>query len=1061
MNFSSIAKEKINCLIQTKIQDDEYLLRAWSSLIPFINQVLEELNLIKITFPNYTPHDEKHILNLYHLLDIFIDEEKLDSLPVNDLILLNLGIIAHDWGMAITESEKRNILNSYNNSSCSDYYDEKKWINAYINAKKIDFSKFCSDDKFWLDYVRFTHHERSASRILNSGLLDPINEIKRPLSLICLAHGLEFYQLNDRTIYSKNFPVLRVSEIDIAALSIYIRLLDRFDIAADRAIYALWQFVDPENVDSFIHWQIHQAINPISPPSGSLPYTIHIYSETIDPKIYSKLCDLRNLCIEEFDRSRKFLTDCHSKYHLNIGFIEWELKSDGFKETNIRFEFDRKHILSILHQEIYDKDPYVCLRELLQNSIDAVRTKKFYFEKKHPEINYQGFIQVEIEEDSKGLQSIKWIDNGTGISEFILENFFSKVGVSYYKSDFFENLNLNHPMISKYGIGILSCFMISDAIEIRTLYDKKLESFSSEEKKLLHIIIDNEERFFTVYFEDCKNEDGFTEISLKINPEKVNRLIQAEKLLITGYLKKILGFLEIPIQITENGKTTVIVDNVNQISNLELPKKIDNVVCNDVSYPLNKLIYENDISKIREFIQEIVIDVYTDLKINYCEGKIIILLPKEQYDLSVHYSKIYIEEINKKENSHYFFLKNRGLIEEREKDDTFYNINSCKSSLFKKFFSLGILVPRKNLENSIETLTYSLQPFFYINLKNNDKLYPNISRYNLINEDILFCDIQKAVYNRYYDIIIQNLHSQDEFIGLYQIYRIICYIFKPFAILLPDDLLLKIPIPALRKKEIITFNLQDKSCLLVLPEELLEGAIDKFTNHILQPSSEYLGYMNNWNGEGILFESFVEQQFDNDSLNAILSLHDGYILENYHTGQIKLLYPPFENYPPLLQPVLFPVLLNEKVEEQLLKLHEIIEKIISSPTNLEAKEISQLNYYLRVSLKITSPEFVFFPSGYDNYFGYGIKYLNVSHQKSKLLLQLFKELINSTNYDLINKINTHHRFDFDEVWDESNKIDYNEIKEDMISFYSTCKDYGLNHSFDMNMLIPLLVPLVT
>lgn len=48
-------------------------------------------------------------------------------------------------------------------------------------------------------------------------------------------------------------------------------------------------------------------------------------------------------------------------------------------------------------------------------------------------------------------------DDGIGMDEYVLGNYFSVLGKSYYNSSDFKNKGIDMPPISKFGIGILSC----------------------------------------------------------------------------------------------------------------------------------------------------------------------------------------------------------------------------------------------------------------------------------------------------------------------------------------------------------------------------------------------------------------------------------------------------------------------------------------------------------------------------------------------------------------------------------------------------------------------------
>lgn len=113
------------------------------------------------------------------------------------------------------------------------------------------------------------------------------------------------------------------------------------------------------------------------------------------------------------------------------------------------------------------KDKYACIRELYQNSLDAC---KCILSQKR-DSNRAGEIIFGIETTESG-RYLYCQDNGIGMSKYIIENYLLKIGNSYYRSsDFYkkqaEYSNQFTP-ISQFGIGILSCFMIGNRIEITT-----------------------------------------------------------------------------------------------------------------------------------------------------------------------------------------------------------------------------------------------------------------------------------------------------------------------------------------------------------------------------------------------------------------------------------------------------------------------------------------------------------------------------------------------------------------------------------------------------------------
>ena len=132
----------------------------------------------------------------------------------------------------------------------------------------------------------------------------------------------------------------------------------------------------------------------------------------------------------------------------------------------MQFEFDRERMFEILADEIYGGDSHVFLRELLQYSIDAIRMRQEVMSKKG--MAMPGVIFVTVDHGDNGDAEVVWWDNGIGMDEYVVRNYLAVAGKSYYTSDDFKRLGLNMDPISRFGVGILSCFMVAEKIDSPT-----------------------------------------------------------------------------------------------------------------------------------------------------------------------------------------------------------------------------------------------------------------------------------------------------------------------------------------------------------------------------------------------------------------------------------------------------------------------------------------------------------------------------------------------------------------------------------------------------------------
>jgi hypothetical protein len=133
----------------------------------------------------------------------------------------------------------------------------------------------------------------------------------------------------------------------------------------------------------------------------------------------------------------------------------------------MRFELDRGRLLDLLVGHTIYNDPTVAIRELLQNAIDAVRFKN-YLTMKASNDEPEGEVTVRWSPPDRIL-SVS--DNGTGMNLETIQKHLLRVGSSFYDTDQFQNANKDFTPISRFGIGVLTCFMVSDDVEIVTCRD--------------------------------------------------------------------------------------------------------------------------------------------------------------------------------------------------------------------------------------------------------------------------------------------------------------------------------------------------------------------------------------------------------------------------------------------------------------------------------------------------------------------------------------------------------------------------------------------------------------
>jgi hypothetical protein len=277
----------------------------------------------------------------------------------------------------------------------------------------------------------------------------------------------------------------------------------------------------------------------------------------------------------------------HARYAFDFIKVEWDVATGRLKPIGLRFEFDRAAMFRILSDDIYEGDPYIFLRELLQNAIDAVRTRQARLaqldrpgaKKKTSDARFDTTIYFSAEHQPNGDILVNCRDNGIGMDEHVIRNYFSVAGISYYRSPEFERQHLSFEPVSRFGVGILSCFMVAESLELRTYRDplcgppmayadSQLPGTEQHQARRLQVRIPAVDRQFVVTDAPELLPIG-TEFELTISAKKLKESPHIARRLktsstgtpaeegfqrvlrITEFLSDIAGFVEFPIHVSE------------------------------------------------------------------------------------------------------------------------------------------------------------------------------------------------------------------------------------------------------------------------------------------------------------------------------------------------------------------------------------------------------------------------------------------------------------------------------------------------------------------------------
>lgn len=487
------------------------------------NYFVPLLNNIKIRMPEYTSHDEVHSINVLKNMWLIIPEKTKDVLSLVEVVLLIYSAYLHDIGMFIEDKD-------FNAIADSSEYQEYKYARMQEqegNYNELDIIK---------DYIRINHGYRSElyiESIKDKFTIYGINYADI-LKRICCGHTLNIEKIND---YCENS---RIADncVNEKYLTIILRIADLIDIYPNRTPSVLYEKIKPQNNFSVQEWQKHLSIKGWNINEKS----IEIHAKCTE---YNTERILRNF-IKYINYEIKVCKDClgykNNEYILNLesNICADNIHSDGsYIYNELKFELNTTNIISLLMGNRLYSRPEYALRELLQNSIDAVLYRQKLEQNCSKDINFSPQISILYDNNFLTIE-----DNGIGMDINIFKKYFMNVGKSYYKS--FEAMEKvkEFSSISEFGIGILSTFMIADQISV----ESKLRASNLNDKiNPILVEIPTIDGYF-IQKKSNKQEFG-TKITLKLNKKNPFKTVNIEE-----FVKNCAPLIDNSIKITLNNK---------------------------------------------------------------------------------------------------------------------------------------------------------------------------------------------------------------------------------------------------------------------------------------------------------------------------------------------------------------------------------------------------------------------------------------------------------------------------------------------------------------------------
>ena len=518
--------------LETRSKSDSNSLASRLNLLAsdLIEKMSQHHKRVIQVMPEFDLHDDSHLEKVLLYMAQLIGSDKIKTLSDIELFLLVASAYMHDCGMAPPEWElelikltegtdnvyayetsvKHDGKKPFSYTEAVDFIKSRKDI-IYKNYKnevsKWIFSENCEEDfidalakvlqeyqrfrngysdqikqcidnasfpslnmKIRIEFIRSQHHicaqryVKNATPFFKSRIPEAwIGKLNSDLGSICQSHGEDYdylQKLDTNSVYCAD------ENANLQFIATILRLADICHYTSERAPSVLRNAKIFESEYSYKEWLVKDAFVSCKITDGIISY----YAYCDSPEKYYHLHKYLNWIDVEIANAYSLQREWSTKYHLSIKDVDRtgvDYDKSVFEPTKgLCFTLQQSKILKLLMGVGLYKDPYSCLRELYQNSMDACRCMQG-----RNNDSYNGKIEfgLMVRDDEKYLYCL---DNGTGMNKNIIEKYLLKIGNSYYMSaEFFrEQAEKGRSFVptSQFGIGILSCFMIADRLEIIT-----------------------------------------------------------------------------------------------------------------------------------------------------------------------------------------------------------------------------------------------------------------------------------------------------------------------------------------------------------------------------------------------------------------------------------------------------------------------------------------------------------------------------------------------------------------------------------------------------------------
>lgn len=500
------------------------------------------LNAVSSLFPHYSLHDESHSITIVNNIVRILGKEKLDKLSAIDIWLILEASYSHDIGMVVSSDK---LIEALTSKEFIDFFkeiqqDKKNGLHEFALQFKIEDGKikYNSNElsleyhdgiKFILaEFFRRKHSDRSKEIITN-----PNGELKLSSPRVVIPQRIFKILADICSRHTKNFEdvmKLPFSEVGIDIenahprfISCLLRIGDLLDLDNNRFSEVMLRTLSKIPIDTLNHKAKHLSIESFRIDNEIIDVTAKCFDYETANVTQHWFNYLNSEISQQMINWNNIVPFKELGYLPTIGSLMVELSDyeyiDGKKKP--KFTVDTDKAMELLRGAGIYEGAYQCIREVLQNAVDATLLRLWLEYKNETDFdltnpNSDDFIRVKnnfpiyinINEKNVVGQYKIWefniTDKGTGLSTEDL-GFLMNTGSSSKNR---KRINLIDEMplwlrpSGIFGIGFQSIFMLTEQVKLET------KSFFTEEFQIIELNSPNSAKDGGILVQKIKTNHG-------------------------------------------------------------------------------------------------------------------------------------------------------------------------------------------------------------------------------------------------------------------------------------------------------------------------------------------------------------------------------------------------------------------------------------------------------------------------------------------------------------------------------------------------------------------------